>query len=108
MKIPDYSPDYKTDYRVTTILRYAARPVVRPFIHASTYLNGAAPDYSSHHAACSHPVVTLKPAENSHFLGLTTLTTSNIIKRKNGKKSGLSKDTRARRRHVVSLGGVVA
>ncbi|WP_162896042.1 hypothetical protein [Novosphingobium sp. THN1] len=108
MKTPDYSPDYKPDYRVTTILRDAARPVVRLFISARHFLNGAAGDYGSQMACCSHHVVTRKAAENRHFSGLTTLTTLQFIKRKNGKKSGLYKDTRARRSHVGSLGAVVA
>lgn len=108
MKIPDYSPDYKPDYRVTTILRDAARTVVRLFIFTRHSLNGAASDYGSQMACCSHPVVTRKAAENRHFSGLTTLTTLQFIKRKNGKKSGLYKDTRARRSHVVGVWAVVA
>lgn len=108
MKIPDYSQDYKPDYRVTTILRNAARPVVRLFISGRVFLNASCADYGSQMAYCSHHVVTRKPAENRHSYDLTTLTTSNTIKRKNGKKSSLYKDTRARRSHVASLRGVVA
>lgn len=108
MKIPDYRPDYKPDYRVTTILREAARPVVRLFSYALAGLNKWLADYGSHMTGCSQPVVTRKPAEIRHFSAMTTLTTSNIIKRKNGKKSGLYKDTRARRSHVASPRGVVA
>jgi hypothetical protein len=107
MKIPDYSPDYKPDYRVTTILRDAARRVVRLFISAGDLLNASPSDYGSQLACCSQPVVTRKPAENRHFSALTTLTTLQFIKRKNGKKSGLYKDTRARRSQVAASWGVV-
>lgn len=103
-----HRPDYTPDYRLTTAVRLYVRPVVMPFTKTAGLMNGGAYDYRSHTAFCSHPVVTRKPAEMRRFLALTTITTLKSKKKEKREKRGLGKDTRARRRHVVSLGGVVA
>ncbi len=95
--------DYRPDYRVTTILRRTASAVVTLFMFRRDKMNGFCPDYRSHPPRCSHPVVTLKPAENRRFFTLTTILSSILKKKEEREKAAPVKVTRANGGQVVTL-----